>query len=125
MKKLAAALALVLALALGHSAAAEKVILSTATTTTSSVYKVGGLFAAFIQIEAASGTADATVIVEQRMGPHSSWQTVQTVVSPVAGAVAYRLEPCGEVRVRVPAWNSGTVLVTLTGYALTGTEMTW
>lgn len=109
-----------LALCFAGPAAAETTIISTAVPAASSAYSVGGLARVYVQVEAVAGTATATVTVEQRMGPSASWQTIKSITNPVAGAVAYFIEPVGEVRVNVSAVTVGTVRAVLVGYTTYG-----
>lgn len=117
-------LAAFLLVSVATPAAAETVIRNATGTGQSAAYQIGGLAKAYVQVESAT-TSSATVLVQQRMGPSSSWQTVKTITDPAAGAVAYYLEPLGEVRVSVTVHSSGTIKATLAGYTVTGTEATW
>lgn len=111
------------ALCLGRSAPAATVVYNAAATGSSSAYSVDGASRVYLQVEAESGAADAVVVIEQRMGASTSWQTIRTITDPAAGDVAYGLEPVGEVRVRVTTWTSGMVIATLTARDYAGRGM--
>ena len=114
-KLVIAALAIGLCL-VSFAACAETVILSTAVPASSSAYSLDGCERAYVQIEAVTGTATATVILKHRAGATSCWTELKTIANPADVDVAYCVEPYGDVMVTVSAASAGTVRATLNAY---------